>query len=76
MTAAERVAAMSDGLPPEPGFARREAKRQKEKRNEEEGGIWGKHGFPLRASARAALGRAAQSGEGGIRTLEAGIFPT
>jgi hypothetical protein len=33
-------------LPPEPGFARREAKLQPQESSEEKGGSWGKHGFP------------------------------
>jgi hypothetical protein len=66
---------MRQRLPPEPGFARREAKYWLQERCEEEGGIRGKHGFPRESERRAAQPRA-QSGEGGIRTLEAGIFPT
>ena len=63
-------------LEPEPGLARREAKHQPKKRDEEEGAYGGNMVSPVRASAHAAFGRAARSGEGGIRTLEAGIFPT
>ena len=60
---------------PEAGFAGREAKHRPAKHNDEEGDTWGKHGFPRESERRAAKPRA-QSGEGGIRTLEAGIFPT
>jgi hypothetical protein len=33
-------------LPPEPGFARREARLRRRRRKRKEGGPWGKHGFP------------------------------
>jgi hypothetical protein len=66
---------MRERPPPEPGLARREAKHESQRRNEEEGGTRGKHGFP-RESEPAASRRERRGGEGGIRTLEAGIFPT
>ena len=83
-----RLAAMRFRWPPEPGLARREAGRELQKHNQEEGGTRGKHGFtrisepaaqPPRTAAAAANGRSRrerQSGEGGIRTLEAGMYPT
>ena len=70
-----RLAAMRFRWPPEPGLARREAGRELQKHNQEEGGTRGKHGFPRESERRAAQPRA-QSGEGGIRTLEAGMYPT
>src|SRR5437764_1006638 len=43
----------ANASPPEPGLARRDAKRKSKKRNEEEGAIRGKHSFP-RTSEPAA----------------------
>jgi hypothetical protein len=67
--------AMRQRTPPEPGLARREASDETQKRNEEEGAVRGKHSFP-RKSELARRSRAASDGEGGIRTLEAGMYPT
>jgi hypothetical protein len=65
---------MSGQWLPEPGLSRREAKRESQQHAEEEGGTRGKHGFPREAEP-AAQPRG-DGGEGGIRTLEAGMYPT
>ena len=61
--------------PPEPGFARQEAKHESQKLNKEEGAHGGNMVSPVRVSRRRSR-RERRGGEGGIRTLEAGIFPT
>jgi hypothetical protein len=51
---------MRFGLPPEPGFARREANNESKKSNEEEGGNMGETWFP---PYERACGAAAANGE-------------
>src|SRR5207248_5320097 len=65
---------MRFGWPPEPGFARREAKRESQKRSEEEGGTWGKHGFPHEAEP-ARRSRAAKAEKEGFEPSRQGFSP-
>jgi hypothetical protein len=65
---------MSLRSPPEPGSARREAKSEPKETAKKKGAYGGNMVSPIRASSRRTRGE--RGGEGGIRTLEAGMYPT